>query len=329
MKLEIKRIISLLCITILTISIVNCKKVATEPLLKGVITFKKGDVLINQKTANVGDRITEKDTITTSTSSIAIVQFANSALITLKQNTSLYVSSLAKNTDGSDNINLAQSQGSTFSKIISGKAKYEVSTPTVTAGVRGTAFSVTIDKDQKATIKLLHGSLYLAKPKVKDSVEEQIVDKIVTVSDESKAVTIVSTKELTSSEPKVIDKKEIEQLQTLDSIDILPAVTIDKLSVKDSTVVSKINTEMTTTKVAVVEQLINNVVEEADTKVAETKITLDDLKRKYGILSKVITKDNKAYVGSFSQKSKTIKIITVDGVVNLKATDVLKVVPQN
>jgi hypothetical protein len=58
---------------------------------------------------------------------------------------------------------------------------------------------------------------------------------------------------------------------------------------------------------------------------AEPEVTLDDIKKQYGSLSKVTTKNGKTYVGAFKQVGGKFEIITIKGKEVITATDIAKV----
>jgi len=60
---------------------------------------------------------------------------------------------------------------------------------------------------------------------------------------------------------------------------------------------------------------------------AAPEVTLDDIKKQYGSLSKVTTKNGKTFVGAFKQVGGKFEIITVKGKEVVSAPDIAKVQP--
>jgi hypothetical protein len=59
------------------------------------------------------------------------------------------------------------------------------------------------------------------------------------------------------------------------------------------------------------------------------KLTLADIKAKYGRIAKIQTKNGKEYVGYFNQQGAEMTIQTVDGQVSIPVASVQKVTPMN
>ena len=304
---KIQKIMVMILGLVLILNLNSCKDSKKAVSLKGVVTFTQGTLKINDKIASVSDIVTEKDVLETDKNSTAIVQFAGSVLVTLKANTKLVVSSLKDGNGQPDQILLTQNQGSTFNKIISGKAKFGVATPTVTAGVRGTAFSILVRKDQSSSIQLLHGSLALT-----HKTANQPEEFVVTAPSNNDAVKVESYSEKIEPAQKV-SAVEKSKLETLDKIEFIAVEKLDTKSLETANAQSILNTD-------------TNLLTEL-TKEVEDKITLDMLKKRYGSLSKIYTKNKQIYVGNFSQKGTTINIITIDGPVSINASELEKVQP--
>jgi hypothetical protein len=216
-----KKTAHLLLITFLAGAIsVSCKgksKSASLEEMHGTITFLRGSVLLNQAPAQIGTMVKMSDSLEVKDKSTAVVQFSTNAMITIESNTNLVIKNLVQGADGVPSIALDQSRGSTFNKIVPGKANYSVNTPTITAGVRGTAFRVSSSEGEKGTeIELFTGKVAL----IKDGdaaaggakTEETILEagnKIVVTQTEIK-------------QPVKLKEDEIKNLERLNDIAMLP-----------------------------------------------------------------------------------------------------------
>lgn len=102
----------------------------------GVVEVNSGSgfVAVNGET-----QVSEDDIIRTGADGSASLVLYESLFITLEPNTQVSVSEIAK-----DNIQIEQSQGSTWNKFtkINGVTGYTVTTPTSVAAVRGTEFGI-------------------------------------------------------------------------------------------------------------------------------------------------------------------------------------------
>jgi len=128
-----------------------------------------GAVYLNGAVAGMDNSIMPGDVITTSDKSSAIIQFGDISLLSLKDNTKLTIDKLffEKRT-----IHFLQETGRTFNKIMR-KTDYRITTPTLIAAVRGTSFSLSIEKDTgKTRIGVLNGTVVVNK--VKGAEEKRI-----------------------------------------------------------------------------------------------------------------------------------------------------------
>jgi len=134
-------------------------------------TYVKGDVLVSGKPATLGQTVSKDATIEVKNNSMAVLQFASAASITLKANSVLSIANLSKNESGKPVIELSQSNGSSFSKIAKGQSEFSIKTPTAVAGVRGTSFELTVANGKTTQIKLLEGKVQVAKS---DATKEEL-----------------------------------------------------------------------------------------------------------------------------------------------------------
>ncbi len=277
-------------------------------------TYVKGDVLVSGKPATLGQTVSKDATIEVKNNSMAVLQFSSAASITLKANSVLSIANLSKNDAGKPVIELSQSNGSSFSKIAKGQSEFSIKTPTAVAGVRGTSFELEVGNGKTTKIKLLEGKVAVAKVEANDTAEEvkaelekaTVVEAGQKVEVDNKAV----------SKPVEITEAEKTSLQALNTVEIAPVS--GKVVVPES--VEKYATGETTTASLT----------EAAPKAAEVKkLTLADIKAKYGRIAKIQTKNGKEYIGYFNQQGAEMTIQTVDGQVRVPVASVQKVTPMN
>lgn len=277
-------------------------------------TYVKGDVLVSGKPATLGQAVSKDATIEVKNNSMAVLQFSNAASITLKANSVLSIANLSKNDAGKPVIELSQSNGSSFSKIAKGQSEFSIKTPTAVAGVRGTSFELEVGNGKTTKIKLLEGKVAVAKVEATDKPEEvkaelekaTVVEAGQKVEVDNKAV----------SKPVEITEAEKASLQAMNTVEIAPVS--GKVVVPES--VEKYATGETTSASLT----------EAAPKAAEAKkLTLADIKAKYGRIAKIQTKNGKEYVGYFNQQGAEMTIQTVDGQVRVPVASVQKVTPMN
>jgi hypothetical protein len=279
----------------------NCKEKSTGAI-GGVFTFLKGKVTVNGVSAKLGNMVKKGDMITSKKGSAAVVQFSDGALITVKSSSEINISDMSKSESG-HNVVVTQNKGSTFSKIISSeKVQYSISSPTLTAGIRGTSFELNVDKDGATEVKLLKGKVAVSPS---ESEEETLLDK---------GSKLKVTETYGMSKPQKLNKSDVKKLSALDEIQIVPDIE-KKVEEKDLNFENVIS--------AKAENVVKEITEE------RKEYTLEDLKKEYGKISKIITKSGKVYIGNFLQKGsgKTIQVRTVDGQFTVHPNEIKKVFP--
>jgi hypothetical protein len=95
-------------------------------------------------------------TIRTSADAYAVLTYFEGSTVSLDPSTTLVIEALYANPDGSTVIAMRQQLGRTWhsvTKLLHGASKYEVRTPSATAAVRGTAFAVAVQRDDKGEIE--------------------------------------------------------------------------------------------------------------------------------------------------------------------------------
>jgi hypothetical protein len=116
------------------------------------LTRVSGEVLVGHAgesfaPAREGDVLVAGDTIRTGASAVAEITYFEGSSVRLEENTELVITALESASDGGTIVTVAQAMGRTWhvvTKLLSGSSRYEVKTPTTTASVRGTIFSVDV-----------------------------------------------------------------------------------------------------------------------------------------------------------------------------------------
>ncbi|MBS0619535.1 MAG: FecR domain-containing protein [Spirochaetes bacterium] len=303
-----KIMISLAAVALVTVACGEKKEQANLESAK--FTYVKGDVLVSGKPAALGQAVSKDATIEVKANSMAVLQFASAASITLKANSVLSIANLSKNDSGKPVIELSQSSGSSFSKIAKGQSEFSIKTPTAVAGVRGTSFELIVGNGKATQIKLLEGKVAVAKPTA--TAEELAQATVVEAGQKVEATTAAISK------PAEISEGEKSSLQAMNTVEIAPAS--GKVVVPESV-------EKYATGVAATASLQEQA--KADAAPVVKKLTLADIKAKYGRIAKIQTKNGKEYVGYFNQQGAEMTIQTVDGRVSVPVASVQKVTPMN
>jgi hypothetical protein len=171
-----KKII-LLTIGLLMIISLNCKKEENTVPIKGIINFIVGEVKLidangNSKKANIGDEITQGMKIEAVGKKSFVDIFIGDYIIKVLGDTKVDVQKLFQNVnEGNKEVKFSVEKGSLFSKITTKLAKsdkYEVTTPTAVAAVRGTEFLVT-EENGKSNVACLTGLVSVLNNSLKDA----------------------------------------------------------------------------------------------------------------------------------------------------------------
>ncbi len=282
---------------------VNCGENKGQPSLDSAkFTYVKGDVSVGGAPAALGNTVAKDAVIEVKANSMAVLQFANAATITLKANSQLSIANLAKGENGKPVIELSQSSGTSFSKIAKGRSEYSIKTPTAVAGVRGTSFELTVDKTKATQIRLLEGKVQVAKP---EATREELANATVVEAGQKIEATRRGV-----TQPVEITETEKTSLKAMNTVEIAPAG--GKAIIAES--VEKYATGVSTSAAATEVATPQN-----------RKLTLNDIKAKYGRIAKIETKNGKTYTGYFNQAGNTMTIQTVDGQVSLPVANVNRI----
>lgn len=160
-----KRFIAILLCIILVLTGLPIKSFAAEKTSATLIELK-GDVQIIRSggekpfKAFLNMKLSEGDRIITGSSATAKIQLDDEVVISLAENTSIYLSELRTSKDSKQSSISLQSGGvgSSIKKKLTDNSRFEIKTPTAVMGVRGTEFFTQYFKG-KVDIKVVDGSV--------------------------------------------------------------------------------------------------------------------------------------------------------------------------
>ncbi len=98
-------------------------------------------------TVQDGDILVAGDTVRTAADARAVLTYFEGSTVEIEPSSELVINAANGNPDGSTVIQMTQNAGRTWhvvTHLVTGNSKYDVSTPTSTASVRGTAFTVDV-----------------------------------------------------------------------------------------------------------------------------------------------------------------------------------------
>jgi len=138
----------------------NGEKEPVSVEFKGTIEFLSGEVLLNGAKAESGDKVLTNDIVETGKNSLCDIVFNRSNIIRMEEETILEIN-WAKS-----NINLKKGSISSIFENISAfltqNNNFQILTPSVTAGIRGTSFYIKVEDELNTYICACNGSLELS-----------------------------------------------------------------------------------------------------------------------------------------------------------------------
>lgn len=290
-----------------TVLFIACQRSHVTELV-GRITFVSGDVLLNSSPCTFGAAVKAGDTISTGTKSAVVVQFGQTSVISLKENSSFILSTLTIGKEV-DEITIKQKIGSSFNKIVKKGTHYSLETPTSVAAVRGTSFSCIVSEKGSA-IKLSSGKVKVV-PIIQGEAKEAESVEI----DAGKKIEI-STEGI--SAPVELSKSEEKEMKALDKIALIPEV-------EKETTIEELKKKPEDERPVIVPVEILQVLEVSETAEEKPTITLKDIEKKYGSISVIETIDGNKYTGAFSQEGAKMKIFTTEGTIAIPSSKISRV----
>lgn len=263
----------------------------------------RGGVQVNGVAAAVGMPLAKENTIATSAKSLAVVGWGGPATTLIGQNSKVVVGQ-AEKTDR-PRIAMENLQGLVFTRVEKGGADFVVQTPTAVLGVRGTSFQVQVTPDG-TTLSVLDGSVETKlNPKFIETLpaaQRAKAAEPVVVNPRQKIVISASQKTAAVS---ALSEAEVQQLTKLEK---LVTLSREKADGARAAAVEKETTILVAEIFAAEANPAAN---------AAPKLTLEDIRKKYGKVSRVNLKTGTSYVGYFVLKGAQMEIITPRGVVRV------------
>ena len=205
----IKIVITLTCISLLLLPLVTCQKAEPAPvaeeevieeipavtetedlapveipeITQGLITFFSGEVYIMDEEewweVGIGDLIEVDDILKTEADSYCEIQFGDTAVVRVQENTQLAMSTISLS-ENEANVKLNLKVGGVLCKVekLVGTEDFKVETQTTVCGVRGTEFAVKATEDNKTVLAVKEGAVAVLPSNVDvDELKEKAGDK--------------------------------------------------------------------------------------------------------------------------------------------------------
>ncbi len=138
--------------------------VEAPEITQGIITFFSGDVFIRAGEewvyADIGDLLNEEDVLRVDTASYCEVQFSDTALVRIEENTEIAIREIGAAGGGSQ-VGIDMRAGSVLCKVkkLSGADEFRVQTQTAVCGVRGTEFAVAALREGETVLAVKEGAV--------------------------------------------------------------------------------------------------------------------------------------------------------------------------
>ncbi|MDX9801115.1 MAG: PQQ-binding-like beta-propeller repeat protein [Spirochaetia bacterium] len=201
--------------------------VAQPEYKEGIITFFSGDVSIfdegNWYEAEIGDLVTENNSIKVESDSYCEVQFGETAVIKLQENSEINLAVIDLKPGGA-NVSIDMKLGNVLCKVqkLASEETFKVKTQTAVCGVRGTEFSISSEEGKETLLAVKEGAVTVLPKSVDvDQLKERVADKgdeIKNIIDkiEKEAPVVKANQEVAISEKLVADtEKSVARVETI------------------------------------------------------------------------------------------------------------------
>ena len=139
--------------------------VARTTFITGEVTLHRGEA---DQQLKVGDMLQQGDRVSTAAASTAEIVIKGQGIVRLSESTELTLASLQENLK--TKIDLKSGSSAFFLRKMDRTGEFTVQSPTAVAGVRGTAFMVSVDSPTESRVALYDGAVAVKNDKGKEVV---------------------------------------------------------------------------------------------------------------------------------------------------------------
>lgn len=288
----------------------------TSHVTETSVTYLKGNVMVNERLLQIGTNLVPGSTISTGNLSLALLGQDRAVTTIIGQGSKLRIEK-SYNLDGHSKIYWENQIGTIFCKVAKGRAQVNIATPSAIITVIGTSFSVFTDVHGTA-IHVLEGlvqvnpnDIFIRKRQNKGKPYKPA--KPLQVHAGEKAYISEATYQIATTP---LSSKELRLLQKFHEL---------------ATFAESMPQEQTPTPKSRFDQMVNSIFNagtnlktknETATK-SKITLTLADIRRKYGKISRVNLINGDSYVGFFTMRGNQVQIITPKGTIRV-SRDMLK-----
>ena len=296
----------------LTFLIIVPKFISTQKVdIMAKFTLLKGNVEKNSTKAKLGEKVLQTDNVTTDKNSIAVMQLNTLSKIVIRPETEFQLLNIIKpNKTKSDfpMLKVFQKKGSAFHVVLPNMVKYEVRTKTIVLGVRGTKFLVS-ENENNTKVMVLEGKVVV---NAANNLKKSWPSEIIINAGEKLTVKVLANTEITTELGK-LNKQDINDLKVLSLVKYVVKEQFEKLEKKSNlneTILPDEAIKKIVEQVNRSNQDGNSAQKSSIKNSGRKKLTLADIKKKYGKLSKIILKDGRVYIGAFRPQAGKMLIVT-------------------
>lgn len=195
----------------------NCSNAEKEYHPKAVVIFRTGDVRTTAKSLALGDEITDKDVISVGAKSVCDLQVIESdtmAVVRIKEYSKFKLQGVQIGSTKKNNFIVDSGSAMLNVSKLGKNEEVNASTPTMTAGVRGTKYDLSVAPNGNSKVNVIEGSVAMrvrvpelekySRTEIKQSKTLSAVDEAL----ESKEIVIESGK--SSQVPKSVSTKVLK-----------------------------------------------------------------------------------------------------------------------
>lgn len=246
-----------------------------------------------------GNARKSENTIATEAKSLATARLGEFAIVAAGENAGIRIEK-AREKKGAAEISLTAQRGFAYFNVAKGRSSFSVTTHLGTIQVTGTGFGVDVTSDA-ISVQVLEGS-----------VEAR------SIGQSAKSVKVMAGQKLSG-------KAQQFEVQPLTEADVKRLKLYDRLTAAGRSGTEKGAADQIAKEIAIAEAAALN----SPAGATAQKLTLADIRQKYGKISRVNLKNGKSFTGYFRLKGPQIEIITPGGVVRVSTAELQDVQDMN
>lgn len=307
----------------------SCVKKAAKEHPPCVVMFAEGAVELTRGTApgvqiNIGDKISEKDTLVCGPKSMATVQIGETGVIKIIENSKLSFTSLFSDKKGQILLEKGQIL-SKISKLNKGES-FSIKTPVMVASVRGTEFSSSYNPElRKGAVSVKEGAVAVSvkKTDAKNDDDKNFVEKTSVETGNTALITASEPEKPAEAEVKVRPISESEKLMItkVSIVEIVPGA--EKQTPEQ---LKQINEPIQKEEIKIDTELNKFVKKEKVEMLIEKKnITIQEIKEAFDRIDEITMYNRRVIRGAVLSRGKVYSVLTTTGTINIKESDIMSV----